>query len=153
MPDGVLNMISADRDQGIAAVALWLAHDRVHKITFTGSTVVGKHLARESAGTLKKLSLELGGNAPFIIFKDADVEAAVNGLMYCPARHGSAAGHKGAPGLVDCLADSCPFILALLLPVNRSTLAACVTGSAAPRRAFQPASSRRHRSASRLPPV
>ncbi|MEM5451167.1 NAD-dependent succinate-semialdehyde dehydrogenase [Paraburkholderia sp. BR10936] len=88
LPDGVLNMISAARDKGIAAVADWLADDRVRKITFTGSTAVGKHLARESAATLKKLSLELGGNAPFIVFEDADLEAAVNGLMAAKFRNG-----------------------------------------------------------------
>ena len=88
VPDGVLNMISAARDEGIAAVADWLADDRVRKITFTGSTAVGKHLARESAATLKKLSLELGGNAPFIVFEDADLDAAVNGLMAAKFRNG-----------------------------------------------------------------
>ncbi|MFL9984794.1 NAD-dependent succinate-semialdehyde dehydrogenase [Paraburkholderia sediminicola] len=88
LPDGVLNMLSASREQGIAAVADWLADGRVRKITFTGSTPVGKHLARESAGTLKKLSLELGGNAPFIVFDDADLDAAVNGLMASKFRNG-----------------------------------------------------------------
>ncbi|KVU63105.1 NAD-dependent succinate-semialdehyde dehydrogenase [Burkholderia cepacia] len=88
VPDGVLNMIVASRDEGIAAVADWLADDRVRKITFTGSTAVGKHLARESAGTLKKLSLELGGNAPFIVFDDADLDAAVTGLMAAKFRNG-----------------------------------------------------------------
>ena len=88
VPSGVLNMVSASREQGIVAVADWLADSRVRKVTFTGSTPVGKHLARESAGTLKKLSLELGGNAPFIVFDDADVEAAVTGLMAAKFRNG-----------------------------------------------------------------
>jgi succinate-semialdehyde dehydrogenase/glutarate-semialdehyde dehydrogenase len=88
LPDGVLNMIAAARDEGIAAVADWLADDRVRKITFTGSTAVGKHLARASASTLKKLSLELGGNAPFIVFDDADLEAAVAGVMAAKFRNG-----------------------------------------------------------------
>ncbi|WP_244817475.1 NAD-dependent succinate-semialdehyde dehydrogenase [Caballeronia sp. Lep1P3] len=88
LPDGVLNMISASRDAGVAAVADWLADARVRKITFTGSTPVGKHLARESAGTLKKLSLELGGNAPFIVFDDADIDAAIAGLMASKFRNG-----------------------------------------------------------------
>ncbi|MEZ0603941.1 NAD-dependent succinate-semialdehyde dehydrogenase [Paraburkholderia sp. IW21] len=88
LPDGVLNMLSASREHGIAAVADWLADTRVRKITFTGSTPVGKHLARESAGTLKKLSLELGGNAPFIVFDDADLDAAVTGLMAAKFRNG-----------------------------------------------------------------
>jgi succinate-semialdehyde dehydrogenase/glutarate-semialdehyde dehydrogenase len=60
----------------------------VRKISFTGSTAVGKHLARHSADTLKKLSLELGGNAPFIVFDDADVDAAIDGVMAAKFRNG-----------------------------------------------------------------
>ena len=88
VPPGVLNMIAASRDRGIDAVADWLADARVRKITFTGSTPVGKLLARESAATLKKLSLELGGNAPFIVFDDAELDAAVDGLMAAKFRNG-----------------------------------------------------------------
>ena len=88
VPDGVLNLLSASRERGIVVVADWLADERVRKVTFTGSTAVGKHLAREAAGTLKKLSLELGGNAPFIVFDDADLEAAVTGLMAAKFRNG-----------------------------------------------------------------
>lgn len=88
LPPGVLNMISASRDRGIEAVADWLQDSRVRKITFTGSTPVGKYLARESAGTLKKLSLELGGNAPFIVFDDADLDAAITGLLAAKFRNG-----------------------------------------------------------------
>lgn len=88
IPAGVVNIITASREHTGAAVAAWLKDSRVRKITFTGSTVVGKHLARESAGTLKKLSLELGGNAPFIVFDDADVDAAVEGLMRAKFRNG-----------------------------------------------------------------
>src|ERR1700736_337121 len=53
----------------------------VRKLTFTGSTEVGKLLMQQCAGTVKKLSLELGGNAPFIVFDDADIEAAVKGAI------------------------------------------------------------------------
>ncbi|WP_247394248.1 NAD-dependent succinate-semialdehyde dehydrogenase [Ralstonia pseudosolanacearum] len=88
LPPGVLNMIAASRERGVAAVADWLQDGRVRKITFTGSTPVGKHLARESAGTLKKLSLELGGNAPFIVFEDADLDAAIAGLLSAKFRNG-----------------------------------------------------------------
>ncbi|MFJ1211857.1 NAD-dependent succinate-semialdehyde dehydrogenase [Burkholderia pyrrocinia] len=88
LPPGVLNMIAASRERGVAAVADWLQDVRVRKITFTGSTAVGKHLARESAGTLKKLSLELGGNAPFIVFDDADQDAAITGLLAAKFRNG-----------------------------------------------------------------
>ncbi|SDR59498.1 NAD-dependent succinate-semialdehyde dehydrogenase [Paraburkholderia tuberum] len=88
VPNGVLNLISASRAAAPETVGDWLADSRVRKITFTGSTPVGKHLARESAGTLKKLSLELGGNAPFIVFDDADLDAAVNGLLAAKFRNG-----------------------------------------------------------------
>jgi succinate-semialdehyde dehydrogenase/glutarate-semialdehyde dehydrogenase len=88
VPAGVLNVISASRDHAVATVADWLEDSRVRKITFTGSTPVGKYLARESASTLKKLSLELGGNAPFIVFDDADLDAAVTGLLAAKFRNG-----------------------------------------------------------------
>lgn len=58
----------------------------IHKISFTGSTGVGKMLAKLAAGTVKKVSLELGGNAPFIVFDDADVDLAVEGAMFCKFR-------------------------------------------------------------------
>ena len=88
IPRGVLNIVTASRERTPEVVDVWLADARVRKITFTGSTPVGKHLARESSGTLKKLSLELGGNAPFIVFDDADLEAAVDGLMMAKFRNG-----------------------------------------------------------------
>ncbi|SAL52583.1 succinate-semialdehyde dehydrogenase (NAD(P)(+)) [Caballeronia turbans] len=88
VPAGALNLIGASRENAQDAVADWLEDGRVRKITFTGSTPVGKYLARESAGTLKKLSLELGGNAPFIVFDDADLDAAVAGLMASKFRNG-----------------------------------------------------------------
>ncbi|TDN63360.1 NAD-dependent succinate-semialdehyde dehydrogenase [Paraburkholderia sp. BL10I2N1] len=88
VPAGVLNLITASREHAVATVADWLHDARVRKITFTGSTAVGKYLARESADTLKKLSLELGGNAPFIVFDDADLDAAVTGLLASKFRNG-----------------------------------------------------------------
>ena len=88
VPPGVLNLIAASRESAVPAVADWLHDSRVRKITFTGSTPVGKYLARESADTLKKLSLELGGNAPFIVFDDADLDAAVTGLLVSKFRNG-----------------------------------------------------------------
>ncbi|MBN9322469.1 MAG: aldehyde dehydrogenase family protein, partial [Delftia acidovorans] len=78
VPAGVLNIVTASREKTPEVVDVWLDDARVRKITFTGSTPVGKHLARRSADTLKKLSLELGGNAPFIVFEDADIDAAVD---------------------------------------------------------------------------
>jgi succinate-semialdehyde dehydrogenase/glutarate-semialdehyde dehydrogenase len=91
VPPGVLNIITTSRAQADAAVKDWLQDTRVRKITFTGSTAVGKYLARESAATLKKVSLELGGNAPFIVFGDADLDAAVEGLMRAKFRNGGQA--------------------------------------------------------------
>ncbi|MEO8060327.1 MAG: NAD-dependent succinate-semialdehyde dehydrogenase [Burkholderiales bacterium] len=88
VPAGVLNIVTASRQRAAEVVDVWLDDPRVRKITFTGSTPVGKHLARRSADTLKKLSLELGGNAPFIVFDDADLDAAVDGLMTGKFRNG-----------------------------------------------------------------
>jgi succinate-semialdehyde dehydrogenase/glutarate-semialdehyde dehydrogenase len=88
VPSGVLNIVTASRQRAAEVVDVWLDDPRVRKISFTGSTPVGKHLARRSADTLKKLSLELGGNAPFIVFDDADLDAAVNGLMTGKFRNG-----------------------------------------------------------------
>jgi succinate-semialdehyde dehydrogenase/glutarate-semialdehyde dehydrogenase len=77
-PAGVLNVVT-----GSARVigAELTSNPAVRKLSFTGSTEVGKELMRACAGTIKKVSLELGGNAPFIVFDDADVEAAVAGAM------------------------------------------------------------------------
>jgi succinate-semialdehyde dehydrogenase / glutarate-semialdehyde dehydrogenase len=88
VPAGVLNIVTASRERTPEVVDVWLDDPRVRKISFTGSTPVGKHLARRSADTLKKLSLELGGNAPFIVFDDADLDAAVEGLMVSKFRNG-----------------------------------------------------------------
>ncbi len=88
VPAGVLNIVTASRERAAEVVDVWLDDPRVRKISFTGSTPVGKHLARRSADTLKKLSLELGGNAPFIVFDDADLDAAVDGLMMGKFRNG-----------------------------------------------------------------
>jgi succinate-semialdehyde dehydrogenase/glutarate-semialdehyde dehydrogenase len=87
-PPGVLNIVTASRQRAAEVADVWLDDPRVRKISFTGSTPVGKHLARRSADTLKKLSLELGGNAPFIVFDDADLDAAVDGLMAGKFRNG-----------------------------------------------------------------
>ena len=78
VPAGVLNVITGDAVQ-IGGVLT--ASDVVRKLSFTGSTAVGRLLARQSADTLKKLSLELGGNAPFVVFDDADLDAAADGAM------------------------------------------------------------------------
>jgi succinate-semialdehyde dehydrogenase / glutarate-semialdehyde dehydrogenase len=81
LPAGVLNIVTASRDRAAELAGAWLSDSRVRKLTFTGSTPVGKRLATGAAETLKRVSLELGGNAPFIVFDDADVDAAVAGAM------------------------------------------------------------------------
>ena len=81
IPAGVLNVLTADSDNSIAVGKVLCASDIVRHISFTGSTEVGRILMAQSAPTVKKLSLELGGNAPFIVFDDADVDSAVEGAM------------------------------------------------------------------------
>ena len=85
MPPGVLNCVTGMDAPAIGG--LLTADPRVRKVTFTGSTAVGKILYRQCADTVKKLSLELGGNAPFIVFDDADLDAAVEGAMLCKFRN------------------------------------------------------------------
>ncbi|AGK53478.1 NAD-dependent succinate-semialdehyde dehydrogenase [Bacillus sp. 1NLA3E] len=74
IPKGVFNVITGDAK---AIGEAWLQDDRVRKITFTGSTEVGKTLMRGAADTVKKISLELGGHAPLVVFEDADIDKAV----------------------------------------------------------------------------
>jgi succinate-semialdehyde dehydrogenase/glutarate-semialdehyde dehydrogenase len=81
IPPGVLNVLTADSDNSIAIGKVFCASDTIRHISFTGSTEVGRILMAQSAPSIKKLSLELGGNAPFIVFDDADVDSAVEGAM------------------------------------------------------------------------
>jgi succinate-semialdehyde dehydrogenase / glutarate-semialdehyde dehydrogenase len=81
IPAGVLNMVTADSDNSIAVGKVLCASDVVRHISFTGSTEVGRILMAQSAPTVKKMSLELGGNAPFIVFEDADIDSAVEGAF------------------------------------------------------------------------
>lgn len=78
LPAGVFNVVTGE---AVAIGGELTSNPIVRKITFTGSTKTGKLLARQSADTMKKVSLELGGNAPFIVFNDADLDAAVSGAM------------------------------------------------------------------------
>jgi len=87
MPAGVLNVLSADSDNSIEIGKLLCSSDVVRHLSFTGSTEVGRILARQCAPTVKRISLELGGNAPFIVFDDADVDAAVEGAMVSKYRN------------------------------------------------------------------
>jgi succinate-semialdehyde dehydrogenase/glutarate-semialdehyde dehydrogenase len=83
-PRGVLNIVTGDSR---AIGGELCANPTVRKMSFTGSTEVGRLLMRQSADTVKKLSLELGGNAPFIVFDDADLDAAVEGAMISKYRN------------------------------------------------------------------
>ncbi len=80
-PPGVFNVIVGDAAAAPEIGKVLCEDTRVRKVSFTGSTEVGRILLRQSADTVKKLSLELGGNAPFIVFDDADLDAAVEGAM------------------------------------------------------------------------
>ena len=81
IPAGVLNIITADEAGSIAIGKTLCESEVVRHISFTGSTEVGRILMAQSAPTVKKMSLELGGNAPFIVFDDADIDSAVEGAM------------------------------------------------------------------------
>ncbi|SEO57840.1 MULTISPECIES: NAD-dependent succinate-semialdehyde dehydrogenase [unclassified Pseudomonas] len=87
--NGAFNVITAARGHEVGEVLT--THPDVRKVSFTGSTQVGRILLRQCADTIKKVSLELGGNAPFIVFDDADLEAAVAGAMACKFRNGGQA--------------------------------------------------------------
>lgn len=84
-PDGVVNMIYAS--EGAAVGRELCVNPKVRKISFTGSTEVGRLLMRQCSDQVKKVSLELGGNAPFIVFDDADVDAAVDGAIQAKFRN------------------------------------------------------------------
>jgi succinate-semialdehyde dehydrogenase/glutarate-semialdehyde dehydrogenase len=81
LPAGVLNVVTADGPNAPGIGLELCTSPTVRKVSFTGSTEVGRILLRQSADTVKKLSLELGGNAPFIVFDDADLDAAVEGAL------------------------------------------------------------------------
>ncbi|WP_312110849.1 NAD-dependent succinate-semialdehyde dehydrogenase [Brevibacillus reuszeri] len=85
IPAGVINIVTTSKAGEV--VDVWLDDSRVKKLTFTGSTPVGKLLMRKAADTVKKISLELGGLAPFIVAEDANIEAAVKGLIQSKFRN------------------------------------------------------------------
>ncbi len=87
VPPGVFNVITADSARSIEIGRVLCASDAVRHLSFTGSTEVGRLLAAQCAPTVKRLSLELGGNAPFIVFDDADLDSAVEGAMVSKYRN------------------------------------------------------------------
>ena len=89
LPEGVLNVITSSSSGSVMKPLI--EDPRLRKLSFTGSTEVGKLLMEQSAGQLLRLSMELGGNAPFLVFADADVDAAVDGAMIAKMRNGGEA--------------------------------------------------------------
>jgi succinate-semialdehyde dehydrogenase/glutarate-semialdehyde dehydrogenase len=87
LPSGLFSVLTGDRDAADVLGRALLADSRVRKLSFTGSTAVGKKLLAASAATIKRVSLELGGNAPFIVLDDADVDAAVRGCLVAKFRN------------------------------------------------------------------
>jgi succinate-semialdehyde dehydrogenase/glutarate-semialdehyde dehydrogenase len=85
LPAGVLNIVTTSDSKSLSKALM--ADDRLRKVSFTGSTTVGKVIIRQSADELQRVSMELGGNAPFIVFEDADVDAAVEGAMIAKMRN------------------------------------------------------------------
>lgn len=85
IPDGVLNIVPSTDSKGVGKVLT--EHPLIRKFSFTGSTEVGKQLMQQCASNMKKVSFELGGNAPFIVFDDADIDHAVEQLMICKFRN------------------------------------------------------------------
>ncbi len=85
LPAGVLNVVTTSNSKELSKTLM--ADDRLRKVSFTGSTPVGKVLVRQSADELQRVSMELGGNAPFVVFEDADVDAAVDGAMIAKMRN------------------------------------------------------------------
>lgn len=89
VPDGVVNVVPTTDAPGV--VAAWLSDDRVRKVSFTGSTPVGRALLHQAADRVLNASMELGGNAPFIVTEDADLPAAVEAAMVAKFRNGGQA--------------------------------------------------------------
>jgi len=87
LPPGVLSVVTGDADDAPRIGAEMTQNPLVRKLGFTGSTEVGKLLMAQCAGQVKKVSLELGGNAPFIVFDDADLDAAIEGALTCKFRN------------------------------------------------------------------
>jgi succinate-semialdehyde dehydrogenase/glutarate-semialdehyde dehydrogenase len=85
LPDGVLNMITSSSSSAVSEPIV--SDDRLRKLSFTGSTEVGRKLIAQSADNVLRVSMELGGNAPFLIFDDADLDAAIEGAMTAKMRN------------------------------------------------------------------
>jgi succinate-semialdehyde dehydrogenase / glutarate-semialdehyde dehydrogenase len=91
VPDGVVNVVTTARSGAGPAVEAMLNDPRVRKLSFTGSTEVGRLLLAQAAKSVVSCSMELGGNAPFIVFEDADIDSAVEGALLAKLRNGGEA--------------------------------------------------------------
>lgn len=89
VPDGVVNVVTTSKTSKV--VSAIMDDDRVRKISFTGSTAVGRILLKKAAESVMNSSMELGGNAPFVVFDDADIDKAIDGLMIAKMRNGGEA--------------------------------------------------------------
>lgn len=129
MPPGAINLVPASRTRTPEVADVWLADDRVRKLSFTGSTPVGRLLARGSAQTLKRVSMELGGDAPFIVFDDADMDIALKALMQAKFRNGGQACIAANRVMVqNGIHDA--FVARLLAAVRALTVGAASDGHA-----------------------
>jgi hypothetical protein len=118
VPDGVINVVLTSKHTIDVGKEL-CENPTIHKISFTGSTRVGKILMKQASSTLKKLSFELGGNAPFIVFDDADLDKAVAGVVLSKFRYASPLFFSLSP----------LWLTPVLLAVNLDKLASAPTAS------------------------
>jgi succinate-semialdehyde dehydrogenase/glutarate-semialdehyde dehydrogenase len=95
VPAGVVNVVTTTSPGDV--VGTWLEDPRVRKVSFTGSTGIGRMLLGQAAERVVNSSMELGGNAPFVVAADADIDAAVAGAMIAKFRNGGPGVHRGQP--------------------------------------------------------
>ncbi len=122
IPRGIFNVVTSSDAEMVGQS--FCANELVAKISFTGSTNVGRILMRQGADQIKKLSLELGGNAPFIVFDDADIDAAVEGLLRLNS------GTQGKPAFVQTASMSNQASMMSLRPSSRNALTPLRSGMA-----------------------
>ncbi|WP_022911196.1 NAD-dependent succinate-semialdehyde dehydrogenase [Aestuariimicrobium kwangyangense] len=127
LPDGVVSLVTTTDADGV--VGTWLRDRRVRKLSFTGSTAVGRHLLRQAADRVVNTSLELGGNAPVVVCADADLDVAVEGTMTAKFRGGGQACTAANRIFVhESVADA--FVARLSVEVGRLTVGPASSGCA-----------------------
>lgn len=127
LPEGVLEVVTT-RSSG-AVVSAWMADERVRKISFTGSTEVGRRLLHQAADRIVNASMELGGNAPVVVTEDADVAAAVEGTLIAKFRNGGQAC-TAANRIYVHSAVARPFLDAFVAAVGKLTVGPALDGAA-----------------------